>query len=306
MKKYKLFGLVIESDIDFLQLITEDFDDDNDIVLVHAGRISEIVNKELEGENVNYKVGLKYSCFRNSYGYYVIDGCNEIIYEAKDGADIEAIKAFILGYCIAMLLLHRRILSIHCSAVCDENDTNAGAILIAGESGSGKSSLTRKLLESGFKVMTDDIAAVKIDSLDNTDDKCYVYPAFPYQKLCRNEVEKRNFDPSELIYINEDKDKFLVPLKDTFVKEPRKLKGMVFLAISDVEEISVQRLSGIMQLMALKQNLFLRKFYGDWQKDPEILQLCLQISEKCPVYLIKRPKEGNTLSEIAEKVKTLF
>ncbi|MBO6239435.1 MAG: hypothetical protein J6O61_00980 [Butyrivibrio sp.] len=305
MRKYKLFGLVIESDIDFLQLMLADQNDSNDVVTVHAGKISEIVDKELEGESVNYKVGLEFSCFRNSYGYYVINGGNEIIYESKEGVDLEAIKAFILGYCIAMLLLHKRTLSIHCSAVCDDNSDNDGAILITGESGAGKSSLTRKLIECGYKVMSDDIAAIKKVTLDG-EEKCLVYPAFPYQKLCRNEVEKRSFDSDEIIYINEDKDKFLVPLKDTFIKEPRKLKGMIFLTVCDEKEINVQRLSGIMQLMALKQNLFLRKFYGDWQKDPEILQLCLQISEKCPVYLIKRPKEGDTLSEIAEKVKTLF
>ncbi len=309
MNKYKLFGLVIESDIKFPQLLpAEDLStvSESDIVVVHNGDISGKVNGILEGGAVNYCVGLTYSCFRNSYGYYIIEGTNEIIYEAKQGIRIEDIQAFILGYCIAMLLLHRKTLAIHCSAVCDMGSADEGAILIAGNSGAGKSSLTRKLIEEGYKVMTDDIAAVNVLSDEYGNNTAIVYPAFPYQKLCRNEVEKRNMDLNELIYVDEDKDKFLVPLKDIFVDRPLKLKGMLFLNVSDVNDVQVTRLSGLSQLMAVRQNLFLRKFYGDWQNDPQILNLSLKIAANCPVYLINRPAEGDTLSAISDQVKELF
>ena len=57
--------------------------------------------------------------------------------------------------------------------------------VIQGTSGSGKSTFTTKLLENGFRLMTDDVAIVDISS----EGDIMVYPAFPQQK----EEEKENY-----------------------------------------------------------------------------------------------------------------
>ena len=299
MYKYSLYGLTIESEVELFQLVTADENSPVD-VSIRLGSVSDEVLKYLEEKKVvnrRYEIGFNYSCFHNKGGYYVIRDGKEIVFEMKEGYDIKIVSSWILGFCFAMLLLQRQTLAVHCSAVTDGKRT----ILISGEPGAGKSTLTRRFLEKGYKLMADDVAAVKIEG-----DNAVVYPGFPYQKLVRNEVESRNLDISKLIYINEDKDKFLVPVEDDFESEPQVLNEFVFLIVGDVPELKFEQLSGLKQLFAIKNNLFLHKLPGPWENEKELIEECLAIASKCNTYLFVRPREGDSTVKIMEKLSEVF
>ncbi|WP_026528480.1 hypothetical protein [Butyrivibrio sp. VCD2006] len=305
-KRYMLYGLTIESEVEFRQLLKADDNSESDaladVFIRHGNCADEVIeNLTMAGAlEKKYEIGLEYSCFMNKGGYYVIRDGKEIIFEAKSGYNDETVSAWLLGFSMAMLLLQRKTLAIHCSAVCGSaDDITEGAILISGEPGAGKSTLTKKLLEDGYNIMADDVAAVRCV------DDVMVYPAFPYQKLVRNEVEKRGLDKEKLIYINEDKDKFLVPVGDAFCAKPQRLKCMAFIVVADVQEVQLQKLSGLNQLMAVKQNLFLHRLSGEWENNKEVLQLCMSVAGKCPVYLIARPANVDSVEAIADIVKKL-
>ena len=190
------------------------------------------------------------------------------------------------------------IITIHCSAVCPPKDSpSEGAFLIAGMPGAGKSTITRKLLEKGFLLMADDVAAVKKEETE-----ALVYPAFPYQKLCRNEVEKRDLDVRELVHVADDEDKFFVPVKEAFESTPQRLKGMFILVITDGTEVEVQRLSGLSQFMTIRQNLFLHRLKGEWESKKELMELCMEVAKDCPVYVFARPDGIDTSDEIMQKI----
>lgn len=310
MYRYLIYGIIVESEVEFMQLLKADENIDLTLLqdgcnngradlTIHQGDCKDEVMDYLEKKDClkrRYSIGLEYSAFFNKGGYYIIKNGNEIIFEMKEGYTTAIVSGWLLGFAMTMALLQKRVLAIHCSAVTADD----GAFIISGEPGAGKSSLTRKLLERDYKIMADDVAAVKIK-----DDHAVVYPAFPFQKLCRNEVESRNFDMNELIYIGEDKDKFLVPVKDKFVAQPQKLKFMLFLRKGDVDEVIVKKLSGLEQLMAIRQNVFLHKLSGEWENFPEVLNLALAIAGHCPVYMIIRPVEGNSqdiMADLAEKI----
>ena len=299
MKKYSLYGLTIETDIDFPHLNALDDSYDTDVLIRQGECLNEVTEylKKSGAYEKKYEIGLQYSCFMNKGGYYVIKDGKEIIFETKEGYTPMSVSAWLLGYCTAMLLLQRDTLAIHCSAVCVNGDgSSRDAFLISGRSGAGKSSLTRKLLERGYKLMADDVAAVQCE------DEVMVYPAFPYQKLVRNEVEKRNLNKNDLIYVDEDKDKFLVPVGDEFSGVPAGIKAMIVIAVGDVPEVQIIKLSGFDQLMAVRNNLFLTVLKGDWMESREVLNMCLKMAGKCPVYIIVRPQEGDSLDAMADLI----
>ena len=299
MNKYSLYGLTIETDIDFTQLNVLDDSYNTDVVIRRGECLNEVTEylKKSGAYEKKYEIGLQYSCFMNKGGYYVIKDGKEIIFETKEGYTPMSVSAWLLGYCTAMLLLQRDTLAIHCSAVCVNGDgSSRDAFLISGRSGAGKSSLTRKLLERGYKLMADDVAAVRCE------DEVMVYPAFPYQKLVRNEVEKRNLDKNDLIYVDEDKDKFLVPVGDVFSGTPAGIKAMIVIVVGDVHEVQIRKLSGLEQLMAVRNNLFLMALKGDWMESREVLNMCLKMAGKCPVYIIVRPQEGDSLDAMADLI----
>ncbi len=299
MNKYKLYGLVIETEEEFFQLSKAGEEETADVTIrqdVISEKVLEYL-KEKDALSCRYHIGFEYSCFFNKGGYYIIHDGKEIIFETEKGYDAKGVSNWLLGFAFAMLLLQRQTLAVHCSAVTD----GKRAFLISGASGAGKSTLTRRFLDNGYKLMADDVAAVRM-----VDDKAVVYPGFPYQKLCRNEVESRNFDMNELIYIDEDKDKFLVPVKELFFADALPLEGFIFLVAGDTKEVIVEQLRGMDQLFSIKNNLFLHKLPGSWETEKELIEQCLAIASKCRVYLAVRPFEGDSTKEIFDKFSEAF
>ncbi|WP_155828006.1 hypothetical protein [Butyrivibrio sp. VCB2006] len=307
MNRYRIYGLIIETEVEFMQLekaAEEEGTLENTIYIREekcADEVMETITKA-DALKQQYFVDAKSSCFFNKAGYYLIRDGKEILFETKEGYTPATVSPWLLGYCMAILLYERQTIAIHCSAVVGDD----GVFIISGEMGAGKSTLTRKMLEKGFKIMADDVAAVRIEKdQDSENESAYAYPAFPYQKLCRNEVESRNFDMNELIYIDEAKDKFLVPVKDKFVSKPQKLKFMIFLVRAKTDKVLAEKLSGLNQLFAIRENVFLHRFKGSWENAKEYGELCLKLASKCPVYMIYRPAEGNSQDEIADIVEKL-
>ena len=139
---------------------------------------------------------------------------------------------------------------MHCSVIASDE----GAILISGESGSGKSTLTNAFLSDGWKFMADDMAYVKTKE----GGEVVVYPAFPYQKLCRDAALRKGYNLDELIYLGEEKDKFFVPYQGDFVTHEMPVKALVVLMLAAVDEVSVSEITGMNKFMACANNLFLR------------------------------------------------
>ena len=268
MYRYKIYGILIESEFELKLLVpAEETDKLSDVITVREKDVEEeVLNylKEAGALKKHYEIGLEKSAMENIGGYYLVTD-SQILVKLKEGYTYDTISSWILGYCLSMALLQKNILTIHCSAITN----NAGAVLVSGTPGAGKSSLAGKLLEHGYKLLADDVAAIRFK-----DDKCLVYPAYPFQKLCSNEVENRALDKSKLVYINEDKDKYLVPVNDIFEPAPHQLKAFFYIIKAPVEELTLKKLSGFECFMSVKENLFLHRLKGNWETTPEVISQC--------------------------------
>ena len=195
-----------------------------------------------------------------------------IRYHIRKGGDPGAVRTYLLGFGIAMLSIQQGKLPIHCSALATPE---GGAILIAGESGAGKSTLTAELLKRGYRFLADDMAVVDISGKEGV----WVYPAFPYMKLCRDVVLRQGYPPEELLYIDEKKDKFLVPCTGVFQREKARLERFVFLGIRWKKEaedksgkIKAEKITGPDSMIVYKDNLFLRHL---WKKQDPGMEIWL-------------------------------
>ena len=90
--------------------------------------------------------------------YYVTAG-RDIVIEPCGGS-AHAVSTFLTGTVLAALLQQRGLLTFHASAVA----TGTGAVLFMGKSGLGKSSLLAALVERGYAMLNDDVAAVEMDA----------------------------------------------------------------------------------------------------------------------------------------------
>jgi len=287
MYYYHLYGCLLESDLEFQQLVKAE-QAVPDIVFV-TGIIPEEILKKTE-QNIHYEFGEEFSWLDNKTCTFTVEHGRKITYQLKPEGKVNYLQSYLLGFGISMLFLQRGEMAIHCSALHNGRE----AILIAGESGSGKSTITNHYLEHGWRLMADDMAVVKFDKENGT----IVYPAFPFQKLCRNVVVERGYSFDEVIYINEFKDKFLVPYRGEFELTGKPLKKFIMLSVHRGEELVTQEIQSIGKLQVCINNLFLRHLLKEKKFAPHIGQKCLEIIANVDVHLIARPAGKDTTEEI--------
>ena len=110
--------------------------------------------------------------------YFVTGGC-DILVEPLGGD--RGVAAVLTGSIFAALLQQRGVIPFHASAVA----TEAGAVLFAGNSGAGKSSLLAALLSRGYPMLADDATAVAPDGSGRPE----ALPAFPRLRLCADALD---------------------------------------------------------------------------------------------------------------------
>lgn len=309
---YDLYGMKVITDLDFVQLDPVRLPEDDRNSGREEARILAMDEKEetrFQKEHGNLicgsGLGVENSWLCNRTLEMCVNRGKEIRYHIRNGGDPGVAKTYLLGFGMAMLSLQQGKLPIHCSAL---KAPEGGAILIAGESGAGKSTLTAKLLSQGYRFLADDMAVVDMSEKDGV----WVYPSFPYMKLCRDVVLRQGDSPEKLLYIDEKKDKFLVPCTSVFQKERVQLVQFIFLGIrSEKEEegtpgkIKAERITGSDSMIVYKDNLFLRHLWKRQDPGIEIWQNCLKIAEQIPVFLVERPAAGDSTAEVAAEVHAL-
>lgn len=286
MYHYTIYDLKIETDLYFPQLVVCGDDRQSDIRIM-SGEMPEYV--AVREKEKNYEFGQDRGFLVNKTCKMFVENGSRITYTLKPEGIEKYLQSYLLGFGMSMIAMQRGMISIHCSALADDE----GAILIAGESGAGKSTLATAFLEAGYRFMADDMVFA-----ETIDGKVMAKPAFPFQKLCRNVVEEKGYDMSELIYINEEKDKFLAPVKNEFVKEPLPVKAFIYLAVTDSEEMLSNEVTGIDKLALCANNLFLRRLLGKDKYAPHIGQKCLEAAAAMPMYCIGRPQDRDTSKEV--------
>jgi len=288
MFDYTVFGLKLRTDLEFLQLVPDCTDREPDI-FIQVGPIPDFV---LEHDNESIaSIHMETGWLVNKTMRMIIEGGKTITYSLKPGKSEIYLRAYLLGYGLSMLCLQRGLLAIHCSALV----IGQKAYLVSGESGSGKSTLSGNLLkETDTFFLADDMTIVYKDA----DGIVYVEPAFPYQKLCRDAALAQGHALEDLIYVDEDKDKFLVPCKEQFYTKRAPLGGMLYLYSHHGSDVKCTNAEGLQLFQLCANNLFLRHLLGPQKFEPHIGQKCLEVASGMKACVIGRPKDRDTTEEI--------
>lgn len=293
MNYYRMYGLTLCSEPDFFQLVKESqcSGEAEKITITEGFDLSEIEERQrITGKK--YEIGEQKSWLENRTLWMLIEDGNRIRFIKKEGANELYVRTYILGFGMAMLAFQRGMLAIHCSAV----SKNGKAVLIAGESGAGKSTVTSAFLEAGYSLMADDMAFV-----EKTESGMQVWPAFPFQKMCRDQIEQKEFCEDELFYIDEQKDKYMVPYKGDFSVEAVPLSGLLYLCQKDEGKMEVQPVDGLQKFYVCANNLFLRHLLGNDKYTPFIGEKCLQMAGAIKISCLLRAFSESTPEETAQK-----
>ena len=108
----------------------------------------------------------------------------ELLIEPCRGGD-DDVANFFVGTPFTILLQQRGVVTLHAATVA----TNAGAVLLLGGVGVGKSSLAAALVKRGYPLLADDVTGVVLDA----DGRPVVLPASPFLRLRSDTLHKLNW-----------------------------------------------------------------------------------------------------------------
>lgn len=295
---YKIYGLIIKSELELPEAfeINENEIDNVDINIKLENIQEDIISLINAGRVAGYKP--KDMWFRiENVGIYHIKNGNTIYVQIFDNADIDKVRVFIMGSSLGMLLLERQEIAIHGGSVID----NDKALIITGDSGAGKTTLTSRFRENGYKFLADDVSALSF-----IDDKIYVEPALPIQKLCKDALINFGHDVKKLKRIDDEREKYVLPLKDIFQTNRCRLTAIFEIVPYDGEVVNIEEIKGHEKFNIILKNIY-RFFVFDFcVVPPMIIKKCLMTAEKTRIYRVYRPRNKFSVNEQMEKITQIM
>lgn len=298
--KYYLYGMYVESEIEIEEAYSVEFENEPEVKIT-LGQMPEEVNKMYEGRGKDESflaTSVDELVFRipNVAEYWVTK--DKITVNKFEEAKLSDVKCFILGSCFGYCMLLRKKVVMHGGGI----SKNGKGLIITGESGAGKSTVTDALIGTGYQFIADDVCA-----LSEIDERVHIDMAYPQQKLCRDAAVNKGYDLSELIYINEDRDKFAIRLKDGFLKDGADFDYLFEIVVSEENELSYKKVTGHEKLMLLLRNVYRGEDgFKTWGVPTDYMQKCLKIASTVNIYQIARPKDLNTLPQIVEFIDKII
>ncbi|MGU8153200.1 hypothetical protein ACV3S9_07615 [Clostridium perfringens] len=291
---YKVYGLIVESDIEIPELLSIDNNENKiDIKITKDTIPKEVIEKIPSYSWFKYDVNSMVFTVKNIGSFYIYDGKN-IVVQPSENADNQGIKTFILGTSFGMILLQRNKVAIHGGAIL----IGENAIILTGQSGAGKSTLTNAFRQYKYPFMADDVC-----STIKFQDEIFIEPAYPQQKICRDAMEKMGYRIDDFKLIDEDREKYVIPTHESFVKEKRKLKAIFEIEPYDGEEVKIEEVSGGEKMKTILRNIYRIEIIVHHGIPPAYFKKVINIAKNTLVFRIKRPKNQFSVDRQIELIE---
>jgi hypothetical protein len=282
MYTYTAFGLVINSEFFLPEL--EYSEEKADVSIIEGPLMpSKTKPDDLEGPNCNFMISPdEFTFFIAHLAKFSIQNGSRIVIEPYKNADLQTIRAYLLGMGLGILLIQKGLIPVHGSAV-----TVAGkAVIFTGNNGAGKTTLCSWFQKYGYGYLADDISAIKFDNCR----KPMVQPGFSQQRVCENTAAKLNLNVRELPQASMHDDKYIIDNKRLFISRPAPLQSIVEIMGAENSRPTIRKITGIEKIHYLMRNIYCAGIYQGIGFNNEFFESCLQIVKQINIYQLQRPK----------------
>jgi len=296
MRNYTAFGLMIQSELPFRELLsTPCADNDEDVITIKLGSVDPHgLNGLPPPKGVFYQVtSSKLWLHVPDVARFQVTNGHQIIIQPLTETDEDSIRLFVLGSCMGALLMQRNLFLLHGNAI---SINDGQSVSFVGNSGVGKSTLSGAFFRRGYSILADDICAM------NTQGR--VMPSFPQIKLCADAAQQLQIDTQSLNRIMPSLNKFAVPLGGQFHPVASKLKVVYVLDTHHQDNITITPLVGMEKLDALQNNLYRKQYLNERESVYACLKQCMQIASQIDIARITRPIKGFKLDELVDVIES--
>lgn len=226
--------------------------------------------------------------------YWVRDG-QEIVVDPVDGGSDPLVRAYLVAAGFAVLLHQRGCLPLHGSSVV----TPAGAVVFAGPSGVGKSTLASAFSRRGYPVLADDVTVVGFP--DGV--RPHAFPAYPSIRLCDDVLEGTGLPSESQRVPAAGEPKTGVPLLHGFAADPGPLHSVYLLEASATSGAAISPVSGLDKVRALAANTFRSRCVLGMGRELGHFQVAARVSAGVRVCRLTRGPDLRHLDELVRSVE---
>ena len=296
---YKLFGLILRSEIILEQLLeqTDDygsFDIDFKIGICPVDLINtaNIVKPFSRFNDIEFIFVVPQIA-----KYYVTNGNLIVVEPISD--DLNNVLSFFYTNAITAALFQRGMMPIHASAV---KVNNTQVVLFPAPSGYGKSTTAIFLAQKGYPVFSDDTVV-----LMQNENKIFAIPSFPIIKLWSNTIAAQNiFGQEDGIAIVKGISKYSLSLKNNFDALPMEVAAIVFLD-KLTEKFEIEKLTALKSILLLGNNIYRKQWVKGMKVHQNQFQILTSVVNKVPGHIAYRPDRVNTFESFADLIdKTIL
>ncbi|MFK9117571.1 HPr kinase/phosphorylase [Peribacillus frigoritolerans] len=294
---YKAFGLIVSSDIILPELSRVNVVTDVSDIVIEKAELFTLCTEFVSDEYFVIKKGS--IIFRMpEVGIFLIQSGNRIVVSPFDGAHEDEIRLYILGTCMGALLMQRKILPLHGSAVAIDGKAYA----IVGDSGAGKSTLASAFLKRGYQLMSDDVIPVTLTN----ENVPIVTPSYPQQKLWLESLNHFEMDSTNYQPLIVRENKFAVPVQTQFGTEPLPLAGVFELIKGDNDQIEVNPIQHLQRFYTLYYHTY-RNFFiqqsglMDWH-----FNISAKMINNIDFFQLRRPTNLFTAPDLSELILNML
>lgn len=221
--------------------------------------------------------------------YLVSDG-KEIIVDPLPSADPDAVRLFLLGSCVGALLHQRHALPLHASSIT----TPTGAVVFAGPSGGGKSTLAAAFSRRGFPILADDVSVIDASGAPQ------VMPGTISLKLWCDALLALGLPDGNLRRVRAGLKKYFLPIPDGMSAKAVRLHSIYILQIANVARATVSPVSGLAKIRAFTANTFRKNFIDPMGLAESYFEQVGRVAALARMKCVVRPRDGFRIDDLVD------
>jgi hypothetical protein len=287
--QYRVHGFTIESELELPELVPFDGVPD---VRIRLGPVA----ADLEGP-VQHGPG-----YQAAEGRYLLNVPGIARYLVTDGRDVRVapepdtvesgVRVFLLSSVMAAVTHQRGLLAMHASTV----DVGNGAVLFAGESGTGKSTLSAAFHDRGCPIVTDDVSVVAFDR----DEHPMIHPGYRQLRLAADSLEHVGASLGARRRMDLGKQKYGVTVPGAAPPAPLRIRRMFLLADHPSDTIRLRPLDGPAKVTAVVRGTYRRRMSDALGRRSAHFALCVAVAQRIDIVEVHRPRKLDTVHALVD------
>ena len=224
---------------------------------------------------------------------FLVMAGREIVIEPCGGGN-EDIVAFLLGPVFAALLQQREVVTLHAAAV----ETAAGAVLLLGGSGSGKSALAAALVERGCALLADNVTGVILDGSGHPT----ALPAFPCVQLWEDTLDTLCWHRLTRTVVRQALAKYRTPV-ERFCTSSLPVRAVYVLKSHNRPDFDIEPAPPDRVFSLFWENTYRNRMLEALGQLPHHFRMGTAMAQRVPVFRVTRPAYPILLATLADQIE---